>query len=555
MSSRIFRFWVADYRLRDTIRDRLWVGFLVFHWDSNSASPHPKVSCLEQCSLDLKHDSQERGLSWPKEERQRLNALPDNAGRHYPPDFLLQIESLESAFEDRFGRVSSVWYVIAAKDPGANLHSVRTDFSVQILGDDGPVDYRLTVIDSSLYSQRAIQLPICHKTESGELDWLESSTWNPIPDFGESVQQLCEKLTADRIAAQEAKETYKGEPTNVGKVAAVPPEKDNNESIKSTEPVALQAKTKHASVPGWAWVLLVIVVLGIGSYVSSKSEKAAADRAAAERAVQTAATERDAADRAAQKAASDRLAAERAAAESAAIAERAAVEKAAIDKVAAEKIADESAAAEKVASAKAAAERAEAEKRVSAPTMKIGDRATMETTYKNDYKLNNKTERRVVEVYSGRFVIESKNVRSSYTRRLEYTNEWNAISSRGAKGEGSDYSPPVKYWDFPLYPGKRWNETSTERNIKSGVTRQHYISGNVIGWENVTTAAGTFQAMKVVLNSEVRDPSGKVTSRAQDTSWYAPRVKRSVRSVIVARDLEKDTEEQQNIEVLDYSVN
>ncbi len=126
-------------------------------------------------------------------------------------------------------------------------------------------------------------------------------------------------------------------------------------------------------------------------------------------------------------------------------------------------------------------------------------------------------------------VLRSKNAKP---RNLYYDREWNLVKSRNTSGSGHDYSPALRYYDFPLYTGKTWRETTTETNIKTGAIRQHTLSGRVEGWEMVSVPAGTFRGIKVELQTELYDPSTGERIIGSDTSWYVPEVRRSVKSLM-----------------------
>ena len=90
------------------------------------------------------------------------------------------------------------------------------------------------------------------------------------------------------------------------------------------------------------------------------------------------------------------------------------------------------------------------------PQMQVGDSYVTESINLNNPKLNNITDRTVIAVASnGDFTLTSRNQKSGFTRTIEYTGQWNVKSTRGNTGEGSNYSPPISYFDFPLYPGKQ----------------------------------------------------------------------------------------------------
>jgi hypothetical protein len=72
------------------------------------------------------------------------------------------------------------------------------------------------------------------------------------------------------------------------------------------------------------------------------------------------------------------------------------------------------------------------------------------------------------------------------------------------------YEPPRQYLPNPLVAGQKWEWTGTDPT-----QMQHHESSRVVGFENVTVAAGKFRAMKVV--SEVSGGAIPMTK----TSWYA----------------------------------
>lgn len=178
--------------------------------------------------------------------------------------------------------------------------------------------------------------------------------------------------------------------------------------------------------------------------------------------------------------------------------------------------------------------------RVAAPPIAVGD------TYVYESKALGKdvsgpgsslVTRRTVTA-SGRTVTMSSLVlrsKRAKPRNLYYDREWNLEKSRNTSGSGLDYAPALRYYDFPLYPGKTWHETTTETNTKTGAIRQHTIAGRVEGWETVSVPAGTFRGIKVVLQTELFDPRNGERVSGSDTSWYVPEVRRSVKSLMTGK--------------------
>jgi len=185
---------------------------------------------------------------------------------------------------------------------------------------------------------------------------------------------------------------------------------------------------------------------------------------------------------------------------------------------------------------------------VTPPDIKVGDVFIIESTNPAHPENNSKTERTVVSTEGD--VIEvsviNLNNKSGKKRLLKFNKEWNLIATRNADNSGLDYSPPLKYFGFPLSPGKTWQQTSTETNIKTGTIRKHKISGVVGDWEDITVPAGTFHAIKIILNTEVFNPVTGEKSTGTDISWYAPNAKRSVKSEVTSRN-EIDSTEQKSI--------
>ncbi len=142
--------------------------------------------------------------------------------------------------------------------------------------------------------------------------------------------------------------------------------------------------------------------------------------------------------------------------------------------------------------------------------------------------------------------LDSKNAKP---RTLRFNRQWNLLASRSPNGSGRDYSPPLKYYDFPLFPGKTWQQTTTETDIRTGAVRTHTVEGVVEGWDVVTVPAGTFRAIKVNLRTELYDPGSGERIPGTDVSWYVPEVKRSVKSVTSGQGGSRRV-----IELLEYSL-
>jgi hypothetical protein len=171
------------------------------------------------------------------------------------------------------------------------------------------------------------------------------------------------------------------------------------------------------------------------------------------------------------------------------------------------------------------------------PAVRVGDSYIYESRDPANIEPTITTKRTVTSTDNGIVLstlsINSKNAK---TRKLYFDREWNLLRSRNADNSGLDYSPPVKYYAFPLFPGKTWQQNSTEYDIKTGKIRTHTISGVVGDWEEVSVPAGSFRAIRVSLETEVFDSATGERTVGTDISWYVPGVRRSVKSMTSGKD-------------------
>jgi hypothetical protein len=188
------------------------------------------------------------------------------------------------------------------------------------------------------------------------------------------------------------------------------------------------------------------------------------------------------------------------------------------------------------------------------PIHKQGDTYTLESTILDSNKRTT-TERKVIFVNSEKLVTESRNIenKNGQVRKLEFTPEWNLTTIRNIDGSEVNYSPPLKYYDFPLTSGKTWRQTSTATNRKTGEIKEHTLSAVVGDWENVTVPAGTFRGIKVTIQTELFDRTTGKKTTGTDTSWYVPEVRRSVRSLTSAKSPE-GVESKQEIQLIKYDL-
>ncbi|CAK0769985.1 hypothetical protein CCP3SC1AL1_40001 [Gammaproteobacteria bacterium] len=140
-------------------------------------------------------------------------------------------------------------------------------------------------------------------------------------------------------------------------------------------------------------------------------------------------------------------------------------------------------------------------------------------------------ERTVLSV-GNEIILYAKNNKKEKSKILYCNGEWNLIRTRNADRIGGyNYSPPLKYYDFPLYPGKTWGQTSTETDVRTGKTRIYTISGLVREWEELFVGTEKFMALRVDLETTLTGPN-QSTENGTDISWYVPELRKSVRSEI-----------------------
>jgi uncharacterized protein DUF3108 len=143
--------------------------------------------------------------------------------------------------------------------------------------------------------------------------------------------------------------------------------------------------------------------------------------------------------------------------------------------------------------------------------LRVGDSWTYRNTEEGGYTLKVLSEepqeggpvRYVVEFRSGAIM---QNVYSKKAGWVLFHSE----SYPEHEGLKATYEPPKQYLPNPLVAGQKW-----EWSGKDPTRVEHHEKSRVVGFENVTVAAGKFRAMKVV--SEVSGTASPMTK----TSWYA----------------------------------
>jgi hypothetical protein len=102
------------------------------------------------------------------------------------------------------------------------------------------------------------------------------------------------------------------------------------------------------------------------------------------------------------------------------------------------------------------------------------------------------------------------------------------------------FAQPLVRYEFPLEPGRTWNQWVDNYNEDAKKEGRINRYGRVAGWEKVTTPAGTFDAIRIDIVMHLDDEL--FWRRATDCSyvvWYAPAVRGIVREAKEAQYFEK----------------
>jgi hypothetical protein len=102
------------------------------------------------------------------------------------------------------------------------------------------------------------------------------------------------------------------------------------------------------------------------------------------------------------------------------------------------------------------------------------------------------------------------------------------------------FAAPLKRFDFPLVPGKAWNQFVDNFNdtTKNEGQINHFV--RVRGWETVTTPAGTFDAIRLNILTRLDDEDfWRYATECNYVLWYAPAARAMVHETKEAQYREK----------------
>jgi hypothetical protein len=129
-----------------------------------------------------------------------------------------------------------------------------------------------------------------------------------------------------------------------------------------------------------------------------------------------------------------------------------------------------------------------------------------------------------------------------------YDRSWNLLKSGAWR-----YSPNDGMGNrMPLETGKTWTFQSNDINAGAGNIWKRAGRSKVLGQENVTTRAGTFETFKIETSytiTKVKDPTRKEQISAQ--TWYAPAIGRWVKRSFMSQ-VERHLKINNTIELVEY---
>jgi hypothetical protein len=103
------------------------------------------------------------------------------------------------------------------------------------------------------------------------------------------------------------------------------------------------------------------------------------------------------------------------------------------------------------------------------------------------------------------------------------------------------FEVPLQRYDFPLVPGKSWNQWVKNYNEFTKETGDINRYVRVGGWDKVTTPGGSFDAVKMQVLMRLDDGTfWRWPTTCNYTVWYAPAVRGVVRAELDAQYAEKD---------------
>lgn len=130
-----------------------------------------------------------------------------------------------------------------------------------------------------------------------------------------------------------------------------------------------------------------------------------------------------------------------------------------------------------------------------------------------------------------------------------YSDQWNLRDDGGRT-----MTPEWDWLKFPLQPGKKYKMEFVLHAQRSGVRAKHEREAEVTGWEEVTVPAGKFRALKIVTTGTYTRQDVAGSGRIKETLWYAPEVRRWVRTEYEDTDLRGNPYSRTGLELIEFKL-
>lgn len=154
-----------------------------------------------------------------------------------------------------------------------------------------------------------------------------------------------------------------------------------------------------------------------------------------------------------------------------------------------------------------------------APIMKEGDSWVYSLTEEKSVNgamssSTRKWENSIVRVGSKDMAVASKSTDSNMPPTEKLRNlDWSTVENVGGK-----LTVVSKPFDFPVAVGKKWEINYVRTNQSPKVkSEKNVVSYTVLGWQDITTPAGTFHALKIEADDEWTQEYNEVAATASST--------------------------------------
>jgi len=169
---------------------------------------------------------------------------------------------------------------------------------------------------------------------------------------------------------------------------------------------------------------------------------------------------------------------------------------------------------------------------IPAPTLHVGDRWVYHA--EDGFRVKTVWEETHEIVAMGADGITVRVTQKGATVDSTRTEKWSApgIVLQGAvyDDETRRFDPPLIRFQYPLTPGERWNQRTRDLDQPPGPYGPITRTVTVGGFEQVTTPAGTFNALRMRVIMQLDDETfWRFPTQANYEWWYAPEVGALVR--------------------------